>query len=242
MEISIILSLAFLIIASIYDLKSREVPKKIWVFFIPVSIVTTIAQLIANPNQIYITLASITLTTLIAFAVFYTGLYGGADAKGLITLSLAHPTQSQNKSLILPTLPLSAFNNSLLLMVVTLPLSLIRNIYWKIKNNQPLFKGLEREPIWKKVAALIFCIKTPKSKIKPYHILTERIEIKDGKPKRILKIFQKVKEENTMIDDTVPDDAFIAFSLPMLPFLTLGYLVAVTLGDLILHLTFVILH
>lgn len=237
----IFLSLAFLAVASVYDLKTREVPNKIWIVFIPFSIIATIVYTLANPNQFYLTLASITITTLIAVVIFYAGLYGGADAKALITLALTHPTQS-NSSFILPILPLTAFNNSLVLMVLTLPISLFRNLYWKIKNHQPLFKELDREPTWKKAAALILCIKTSKSKIKPYHIITERIEIKDGETKRTLKIFQKVREEDTIVDNTIPEYAFVAYSLPVLPFLTLGYILTITTGDLILHLTAIVLR
>jgi len=231
----IFLSFTFLIIASIYDLKTREVPNKIWIVFIPISCITTVIHILANTSQFYFSIASITITTLIAIGIFYAGLYGGSDAKALITLALAHPTLL-NKSLTLPILPLSAFNNSLVLMLLALPVSTLRNFYWKMQTHQPLFKGLEKEPIQKKLGALIFCVKTQKSKIKPYHIIAERIENKNGETRRTLHIFQKVKEEDGIVDCSIPENAFVAFSLPMLPFLTCGYLLSITIGDLIFRI------
>jgi len=237
-----LLSLTFLSVASFYDLKTMEVPNRLWVVFIPLSAVTAVANVLANPGQLHLVLMSMAFTTLIAVAIFYVGLYGGADAKALITLSIAHPTQIQlTDPLTLPFLPLTVFNNSLILMVLTLPAALIRNLYWKAKGGSPLFKGLEAEPAWKKAAALLLCIKTSKSKIKPYHIPAERFEWTGGEARRTLKIFQRVREEDTAIDESIPEESFITYSLPMLPFLTLGYVLAITIGDLILQMVTVFL-
>lgn len=237
-----LLSLTFLSVASAFDLKTMEVPNRLWVVFIPLSAVTAVANVLANPGQLHLTVMSIAFTTLIAAAIFYIGLYGGADAKALITLSIAHPTQIQlTHPLTLPFLPLTVFNNSLILMVLTLPAALIRNLYWKAKGGKSLFKGLEGEPAWKKTVALILCIKTSKSKIKPYHIPAERIERTGGEARRTLKIFQRVREEDTVIDESIPEETFITYSLPMLPFLTLGYILTITVGDLILQMVTVFL-
>jgi preflagellin peptidase FlaK len=234
--LQILVSLTFLTIASVYDLKTMEVPNKIWAFFLPVSLITTTVHMLNNPNHFPLTLASIAITTIIALTIFYFGLYGGADAKALITLSVAHPITS-SPTLIFPLIPLITFNNSLLLMVLMLPVAFIRNLYWKFQNRQTLFQGLEREPFWRKIAALFLCVKTSKSKIKPYHMLAETFNHVDGELYRTLKIFQRVEEENSSISDAfLPESVFIVYSLPMLPFLTLAYILSITVGDLILHL------
>ena len=108
-------------------------------------------------------------------------------------------------------------------------------------RRKSLFQGLEKEPNWKKVAALLFCIKTETSKIKPYHILAEKRIYLNGEAQRTLKIFQKVPEEDVKIDNTLPDDVFVVFSLPMLPFLTIAYILSIVSGDLILHLLTILL-
>jgi len=233
--LQILLSLTFLTIASAYDVKTREVPNKIWIVFMPLSIVVTVFRISTNPEELWLSLVSIVVTTVIAVAIFYLGLYGGADAKALMTLAVAHPTET-SQILVLPVLPLSAFQNSLLLMAFMCPIALVRNLYWKLRVGRPLFRGLEKEPAWKRTAALFLCVKKSKSRIKPYDTLAERLEPAGVELQRTLRIFQRVKEEDTVIDETIPEEVFVTHSLPMLPFLTLGYLLAISVGDLILHL------
>ena len=231
-----LLSLTFLIIASIYDIRTREVPNKLWVIFLPFSIIATIAYAVANPSQIYLILASISITVIMAVMIFYMGLYGGADSKALIMLALTHPTQLDG-SLVLPFFPLSAFNNSLVLMILMLPLSLMRNLYWTFILKRPLFEGLEAERAWKKAATLLFCVKSSRSNVKPYHQLAEKIGTENGQTRKTLQIFQRVREEDAVEDESILGDVFVVYSLPMLPFLGLGYVLAMTVGDIILRLT-----
>jgi preflagellin peptidase FlaK len=244
--IQVLVSFSFLIIASILDIKDREIPNILWKIFIPISVVIVISNLYLNPNNLLLTLISIVTTTTISLIIFYLGLYGGADVKALITLSISHPISlntlyifpllpiiSLNTLYIFPLLPISALNNSLFIMTLFFPTAIIRNLYWKIKNRKSLFEGLENEPFLKKVGALLFCIKKSKSEIKPYHIIAERSE--ESKRKKTLHIFQKIPESNTNVDD-ISDDIFILFSLPMLPFLTLGYLITIMTGDLIFNM------
>ena len=125
-------------------------------------------------------------------------------------------------------------------MVLMLPLSLVRNIYWTIKNHRPLFQGLEGEPIWKKAAALILCIKISRLNVKPYDMIAEKIKTENGQTKKTLKIFQRISEESA-VEDIVSEDVFVLYSLPMLPFLFIGYILSISTGDLILRLLSVIL-
>ena len=67
------------------------------------------------------------------------------------------------------------------------------------------------------------------------------MEAKGEETRRTLKIFQRVREEDTAIDESIPEESFITYSLPMLPFLTLGYVLAITMGDLILQMVTVFL-
>ena len=240
MMLQALFSLTFLTVASAFDLKARAVPNRLWMFFLPASMVILSVRLLLSPDQLVISLISIAITTAIAIAIFYLGLYGGADAKALITLAIAHPI-STNLFLHFPFLPLSTFNNSLMLMILTVPFVPVQNFYWKMMRRKSLFQGLEKEPNWKKVAALLFCIKTETSKIKPYHILAEKRIYLNGEAQRTLKIFQKVPEEDVKIDNTLPDDVFVVFSLPMLPFLTIAYILSIVSGDLILHLLTILL-
>lgn len=235
-----LLSFTFLSIASAFDLKNREVPNRIWLIFLPISIGTTAFNFLLHPNLILLSLISITITSTIAITIFYLGLYGGADAKALITLCVSHPI-STSLLLPFPFLPITTFNNSLVLMILTLPFALIKNIHWKITRNRSLFLGLENEPIWKKMGALIFCVKTDRLNIRPYQIIAERSITINGESARSLNIFQKIPEEDTTIDETFPEEVFTVFSLPMLPFLTIAYILSITVGDVIFNLITILL-
>ena len=75
-----------------------------------------------------------------------------------------------------------------------------------------------------------------KTAIKPYHMIAEQRVIEDGVASRQLRLFQRIPEEDTVIDENVPNTVFIAYSLPMLPFLLVGYVITLTIGDLIFHI------
>jgi preflagellin peptidase FlaK len=235
MSLQILLSLILLGVASLFDLRSREVPNLVWIAFLPPALVVTAVNLYQYPAQLSVVAISIALTTGISLAIFYLGLYGGADAKALITLAIAHPVASI-PPLQTPLLPLTTFTNSLLLMLLVAPVALIKNIQWKRTAQQPLFQGLETESMWRKLAALFLCVKVSKTTIQPYHIIAERYVTEGEVKRRTLQLFHRIEDEDAKVDDSIPDDVFIIYSLPMLPFMLLGYITTLALGDLIFHL------
>ena len=235
--LQILISGTMLGIASFLDIRTREIPNKLWLAFLPFSTLATLLTITADLTQIPLIVISIALTSGIALLIFYLGLYGGADAKALISLSIAHPTASI-PPLHTPMLPLTTLTNSLLLMLLSTPIALIKNVYWKTTTRQALFDGLEHEAFWRKIAALFLCVKVSKASIKPYHLIAEQ-PLEEGV--RQLKLFQQIGDEDTIVDEKVPEFTFIAYSLPMLPFILAGYLISLTIGDLIFHLLTLIL-
>lgn len=158
-----------------------------------VTILTLIEIFLATSFQTrLVTFAEYTAITLaIFYAIDYIGLFGGADAKILISLSLAIPwpltTIRPVLGTELPVLPISIFNNALLCAVITLPYAMAANIAWKIRTGLSLFGGLEEEPLIKRMGAMFFCIKKERSKIRPYDLIAE----KSGK----LILFNRIQEE-----------------------------------------------
>lgn len=219
-------------IASILDIRTRNISNKLWLAFLPFSILVTLLTITADLTQIPLIVTSIVVTSGIALLIFYLGLYGGADAKALISLSIAHPIASI-PPLQAPMLPLTTLTNSLLLMLFSTPIALMKNIYWKTTTQKTLFEGLEHEALWRKIAALFLCIKVSRESIKPYHMIAEQSP-EEGT--RQLKLFQQIVDEDTTVDEKVPEYVFVAFSLPMLPFILVGYVITLTIGDLIFHL------
>jgi hypothetical protein len=126
-------------------------------------------------------------------------------------------------------------------MLLVAPVALIRNLQWKHTTQQPLFQGLEHESPWRKLATLFLCVKVSKSTIRPYHIIAERYVTDSDDERRSLQLFHRIEEDNAQVDDSIPADVFIIYSLPMLPFMLLGYIATLALGDLIFYLLATIL-
>ena len=140
------------------------------------------------------------------------------------------PSSQITSSMLTPNFPIfsiSIFNNALIVSALMTPYSLFSNIEWKRKTGKSLFENLENESLLKKIMALLFCIKTEKSKIKPYDMIAEE----SG---RI--ILKKVQEEDLTKEDLedVPENVFIFFSIPMVIFITIGLTISIFFGDLLL--------
>ena len=235
--IKIISCLFFLIISSFHDYRDRRVPNKIFKIFTPIAATLTAIDILLATNPLT-QLTNFTLNMAISLPIFYliyyVGLFGGADAKIMITLSIAIPWPPKIvKPLIesnLPIFPISILNDTILSSVLTLPYALLSNLNWKIRKGQKLFEGLEKESLIKKISALVFCIKTEKARIRPYHMIAED----HGK----IVLFRRVQEEDLSPKDLegLPQSIFVTFSLPMLIFITIGFITAIYLGDFVIFL------
>lgn len=234
--VKIILCLFFLVLASYQDYKERRVSDRIFTVFMPIATALTLAEIALSTNPVgnLITFALyLGVSTILFYAVYFFGLFGGADAKMLIALSMAMPWPLSIIKPVLgfsfPVFPISLLNDSLLVTVLTLPFALASNLIWKMKKGQ-LFKGLEAESTLKKIGALIFCVKKDKKEIEPYHMIAEE----NGK----ITLFKKVQEEDITPEqvEKLPESVFITFSVPMIIFITIGFAASVLLGDMIIFL------
>lgn len=231
------LSLALLAVSSYCDYKTRRVPNLVFKVFMPAAAVLTLVDifLAANFQTRLITFGAYTA---IAFAIFYAvgyvGLFGGADAKILMGLSLAVPWPLVAIRPVLgtefPILSVSVFNNTLFFAVAALPYALVSNIVWKVRTGLSLFGGLEEESLVKRVGVVLFCVKKERSKVRPYDLIAER----SGK----LTLFNRVQEEDLSPEElrSLPENVFVTFSLPLVVFIAVGFVATIFIGDLIIFL------
>jgi preflagellin peptidase FlaK len=225
--------------------KNREVPNIVWKIFIPISLAFTASELIiTNFENLYLNIISIAFSTVFALGIFYLGLFGGADAKALISLSIAMPLPPKTFNFpvgsVLPFFPLSVFSNAILLCLLIIPITLISNILFKYKTKTSLFQGLESETLLKKAGALIFCAKVKASEVNSYDAIAEEFYREpSGKIARKLVIFRRTAEcENTELakKDNLPEYVFIHFALPLLVFITVGFILTLFFGDVLFTL------
>ena len=86
------LSLAFLLYASWSDYKTREVTNRVWILYAPTALALSTAELLLYESErLSLFGLSVGVTVLIAFVLFYSGGFGGADSKALMCIAMALP-------------------------------------------------------------------------------------------------------------------------------------------------------
>ncbi len=256
----LLVSYLFLGYASVEDWRKREVPDKVWLglggvggaltaydiylFTQPFGLTQVSISILIVP-----TLVSIGITCVVAYVIFQSGLFGGADAKAFMAISLMMPLIPYDLSAMVPVLPvsqvanpffpLSVFNNSVLLSALIALYMLGRNLSWKFIHQRTLFDDLPDLPAQKRLLALLTGYKVPSSsadKLRFYRVLTQsfhghmRLRLRSDEEKISPELASRVK------------DIWITPLLPMMIFITLGFTVSVIFGDLALGIVSGLAH
>jgi preflagellin peptidase FlaK len=189
----------------------------------------------------------------LAFAVYYAGGFGGADAKAFMCIALALPVYpnfllSQPVGFISPLFPLSIFTNSVILGALSVFYALFRNILWSIRNREHVFEGLEKESIGRKIVALISGYKIDISLLEKSHMFAlEDVNKSDnGNFERKLLAFPKYEEQEEIInrlkENKLTKWVWATPGLPLLIFITAGLIIALIYGDIIWFLIGMVLN
>jgi preflagellin peptidase FlaK len=249
------ITLAFLVYASFSDYMTREVSNRVWMVFAPVTFVLTFTELfIFEPSQLLFYGISFGLTSAFAIILFYSGGFGGADAKALMCLALALPFYpgtllapiSRQISPISETFfPVSVFSNSVLFAAATAVYMLLRNVYWRQGTGRKLFgNGLEGESIGRKTLVMITGYKVSISKLKDkWHLypMEDAEEDAENKLRRKLLVVPKDEGRDAIVsrlskateEGTIQNAVWATPGLPMLIFITAGLIVALVVGDIV---------
>jgi preflagellin peptidase FlaK len=251
------LLLAFLFYASWSDYKTREVSNRVWMLFAPLALLLSIAELLLyESSKLPLFALSFGITAVIAFVLFYSGGFGGADSKALMCIALALPFSPA--TLLAPVVatgasplsqnlfPLTVFSNAVLFAAATGIYMLLYNIIWHKKTGKKTFEGtLATESIGKKIVALITGYKVSVAKLKEkWHIYPmEDVEEENGENlvKRKLVVMPRDEGRNEIITrlskavDAGKIDAYVWATpgLPMLIFITIGLIIALLFGDIV---------
>ena len=211
-------------------------------------ILTTIQFVLFTPELLPTYVLSFAITSALGVAIFYTGGFGGADAKALICLSLALPVYPdhllQQARLISPLFPITVFTNAVLFAALSVLYALSRNILWKVKTGNALFDGYRDESVGRRVLTLLCGYKLKLSELKKReHVypLEDVVEDEAGQKQRRLLVFPRDEERGEIVDRLLatketgePEgDVFVTPGLPMLIFVTIGLVVALTHGNVV---------
>ncbi len=250
-----VVSAALLTYASWSDYKTREVSNRVWAVYAPIAIVLSLAEfLLYDPSKLALFGISAGFTVGLAFLLFYSGAFGGADSKALMCIAFAMPFAPI--TLFTPILagglspisqvifPLTIFSNAVLFAAASGIYMILRNLVWHKKNGRKMFTGtLANESLWKKIVILITGYKVTVAKLREkWHVFPmEDVDEGENTLQRKLVVIpsdegrDKIVERlsNAVQGGKIDTYVWATPGLPMLIFITLGLIVALLGGDLV---------
>ncbi|MFN4336290.1 MAG: prepilin peptidase [Candidatus Nitrosocaldus sp.] len=218
-----------LVVASIVDIRKREISDWVWILPVSVSVLISIPILASSPHIQYDELVvryllSLTLTAPLAYIAYIKGLFGGADAKALIAISILVPSYGMEYSLHgIPAL--TTLTNAALLTIVNILHNIFRNLT-AVLSGKDIFKGLS-EPLYKKVLVFMMGFVA-----RPKGYLFALEEVRDGK--KALNLSPKAYNEFADNDEEV----WVTQALPFIVYITVGFVIMLLIGDLIAYLLY----
>ncbi|MGQ9460208.1 MAG: A24 family peptidase C-terminal domain-containing protein [Candidatus Bathyarchaeaceae archaeon] len=246
----IFLCLAFMAYASWSDYRTREVSNLVWAFFAPLAFTLTSFQfLLFAPDSLYIYALSFIVTSALSIAIFYSGAFGGADAKALMCLALALPIYpayllQTPQNIVSPIFPIIVFTNAVVLAALTVVYAVLRNLLWMSRNKKGLFGGLEKESFGRKALTFLCGYKvkiTQLETVEHMYPIEDVYTTETGESRRRLILFPKDEEREAIVErileaadeGKIEDEVWATPGLPMLIFITVGLIVALTYGDIV---------
>lgn len=216
-HIRIIFALAMLGSATIIDIRKREISDLWWIVFGAISVVL----LFLEPDilQAAFGVGFSLIVAPLVLILWRFGLFGGADALGIIVLSALAPMATLTESGVSP---FTIVVNSALLSITPMVFNFIRNSVLILRKID-IFRDFD-EPSSKKIFAMFLGYRSKNPK---YSFSLER---QVGKKKR-LNI--ALHHSDTAEFCTTPD-TWVTPGLPFMIFILGGFIIQLLFGDLIL--------
>ena len=222
----IIVLAACMIYASYKDWMEREVDDLVWIIGGCVAGILTVIDLAFyswNTHILLATILSIILSSGLAFTFYFLGLYGGADAKAIAMISIGLPLYYPPIRLH-PFTGLATLSNGLIISLSLLLIFLLWNLI-ALARGEKIFEGFEHESKLRKLAAMLFGIRIKNARSRKFWFPLETE--KNGRRTFNFKLLSIELEEPTR------DDCWATPGIPLLIFITLGFLSYILVGDLI---------
>lgn len=212
-----------LLYTSYLDWKYREVDDKVWIISGVLAVALMVFDLAYgwSMDKLFLSMLSVGFSSGLAFGFYFLGLYGGADAKSILIISLGLPLYQPERSLH-PFTGLATLTNGLILSLILPLILLIYNLTQVIKKRD-IFEGFHHESIVRKFLALIFGVRLKNARNRRFWFLME-----EANHIRRFK-FGLFSLELSEIDR---DDVWVTPGIPLLIFITAGFLYYILLGDI----------
>jgi preflagellin peptidase FlaK len=225
---NIALSVVLLSVASFMDLVRREVDDWIWLLLASVTGPLTLFRTLLYFDTGYplLVLISIAFSSSVAYLFYRFELYGGADAKAIVALSLAYPVNLHGKA-VHPIAPIGVLLNALILSL-TIPVALfLFNAYRVLVRREDVLSDLAGAPFHIRLAALF--LGTRVSFPKRFWAPMVRVE-EDGLVRISLSpsftcYFAEEKRNNGRVE------LWATPGIPLIVFITAGLVLYIAIGD-----------
>ena len=221
------LRLAFLIVimvgASYLDLRTREISDNVWYIALGGGALINIVQLALDFSSrfLMLLLSSLLIAGIIGFSIYYLGLFGGADAKAMISIGMILPLYQPLVG-IHPFAPVIVFSNGIILSLLPTIFLLFYNLS-RIARGHAIYAGFESEKTWRKALALIVGYRTRSAGGK-FLLSIER----DVDSKKLFD-FSPAKAGDDFVETS---ETWVTPGIPLLVFITAGLLLMLVYGDL----------
>jgi hypothetical protein len=243
---SVAITLISLGIAAICDLRTREVPDKVWLLYGPLGLALTAYRTLSEPSLLSPTAISSGFSILVAFGIVYFGLGGGADGKAVICLALTLPIPP---TIIHPALGYAYPFLPVVVVVTGYTCSfsiaiwiLARNLALKLSGKRGMFEGLEGESVWKKALALMTGYPTDTAKLSTTFYLypMEKVIENEKGVRRTLQAYTAadvdrkaviVEFEKSLQKVGSPHTVWVTPGIPLLVFIFAAVIITLILGD-----------
>jgi preflagellin peptidase FlaK len=238
-----IVSITLLSVGSIQDVKSRKIDDRVWGVFTASALLINILSVLNGYVEPLWWIVFAGLQSGLFLLLYYGGVYGGADAKALMCLSLMYPSSPTGflTDLSMGRLPVafSTMNNALMLTILYLPLNLLWNLSVKLRGVE-LFKGLEKEGVLRRIAALLLLRKV---RFSQYRAENNRFLLAERRSRSGLRriVFSRRLDEDEAGQSFNDDEhVFTSFLMPLQVLILLGLVTRLFYGDVLLTLSLAI--
>lgn len=220
--VRVLLALSMLVFASVVDIRNRTVSDRVWIIF---GIAGAIIYALDLPTggEAAIIGISIAFAVGISFAMYRAGLFGGADALGLITLAVILPTFVGSNTWH-PIASLTVLSNAALITLVQIPINMIRNLYYSVTQKKGLFEDFEGEGQSRKIVAFLIGYRS----VRPTRYA---FSIEKGVGNRKMFDFSLKHAETEEFCDRA--HAWVTSAMPFLLYIAAGAFTMILVGDLL---------
>jgi preflagellin peptidase FlaK len=243
---AILVTLFFYVLSSIFDLRTREVDDKVWLVYGSIGAALTAFHLILDSSALIVTAISIAVATILALAIFYFGLFGGADAKAIICLGLTLPLAPRSFQSLLgyphPFFPVTVMITGYICSASVAVWFGLRNSLTYARDKRKMFAGLEEESKWRKLTAFFTGYRASLFKLRSTFYLYPMEEIPNGATKRSFKFFFDAEIDRDQLVSKFLEsfsklgfqgDVWVTPGLPMLLFILIGLVITLIFGDVV---------